>query len=42
MQVVPKYKNGYGFGGVFEMNPQKITLSNEEYDAVIEKIKAAL
>jgi len=42
MHVVPKYKDGYGFGGVFEMNPQKITLSSEEYSTIIEKIKGAL
>ena len=42
MHVVPKYKGGYGFGGVFEMNPQKTMLSDEEYAAVIEKIKVEL
>jgi len=40
--LVPKYKDGYGFGGVFEMNPQKITLSDSEYADIIEKIKSAL
>jgi diadenosine tetraphosphate (Ap4A) HIT family hydrolase len=42
IHIVPKYKDGYGFGGVFEMNPQKITLSAIEYAEIIEKIKAAL
>jgi diadenosine tetraphosphate (Ap4A) HIT family hydrolase len=42
MHIVPKYKDGYGFGGVFEMNPQKITLSDAEYDELIEKIKSGL
>ncbi len=42
MHIVPKYKDGYGFGGVFEMNPQKITLSDEEYARIIKKIKAVL
>ena len=42
MHVVPKYKDGYGFGGVFEMNPQKTMLSDAEYMEVIEKIKAEL
>ena len=42
MHVVPKYKDGFGFGGVFEMNPNKVTLSDAEYAAVIEKIKAEL
>jgi diadenosine tetraphosphate (Ap4A) HIT family hydrolase len=40
--LVPKYKDGYGFGGVFEMNPQKVTLSGTEYLEMIEKIKAGL
>jgi len=42
MHIVPKYKDGYGFGGVFEMNPQKVALSDAEYAEVIEKIKAGL
>lgn len=42
MHIVPKYKDGYGFGGVFEMNPQKVSLSEAEYKEVIEKIKAKL
>jgi diadenosine tetraphosphate (Ap4A) HIT family hydrolase len=42
MHVVPKYKDGFGFGGVFEMNPQKTYLSETEYTAVIDKIKAGL
>lgn len=40
--IVPKYKDGYGFGSVFEMNPNKVALSDAEYDAIIEKIKANL
>lgn len=42
MHIVPKYKDGYGFGGVFEMNPKKSYLSDEEYAEVIAKIKANL
>jgi len=42
MHIVPKYKDGYGFGGVFEMNPQKTSLSEAEYAVIIDKIKAAL
>lgn len=42
MHVVPKYRDGYGFGGVFEMNPQKVFLSETEYDEMILKIKAGL
>ena len=40
--IVPKYKDGYGFGGVFEMNPKKTFLSDEDYQGIIEKIKANL
>lgn len=42
MHIVPKYKDGFGFGGVFEMNPQKVNLSEEEYADVISKIKSQL
>ncbi len=42
MHIVPKYKDGYGFGGTFEMNPQKVSLSDEEYDSIIKKIKSQL
>ena len=42
MHIAPKYKDGYGFGAVFEMNPQKTYLSDAENEAIIAKIKAAL
>lgn len=42
MHIVPKYKDGFGFGGVFEMNPQKTDFSESEFDEVIQKIKAVL
>jgi len=42
MHIVPKYKDGYGFGSVFEMNPQKTYLLDAEYTEVIEKIKSNL
>jgi diadenosine tetraphosphate (Ap4A) HIT family hydrolase len=42
MHIVPKYEGGYGFGGVFEMNPQKVSLSDAEYMDIIKKIKAGL
>ncbi|MDR7211918.1 HIT family protein [Flavobacterium piscis] len=42
MHIVPKYEGGYGFGSVFEMNPQKAYLSDTEYEATIESIKANL
>lgn len=40
--VVPKYKDGYGFGGVFEMNPNKVALTDVEYAEIVEKIKSGL
>jgi diadenosine tetraphosphate (Ap4A) HIT family hydrolase len=42
IHIVPKYKDGYGFGAVFEMNPQKVILSDEEYNGLIKKIKSGL
>lgn len=42
IHVVPKYKDGYGFGGVFEMNPNKVALSDAEYAEIIKKIKLKL
>lgn len=36
--LVPKYKDEFEFGGTFEMNPQKIYLSDTEYAENIEKI----
>ncbi len=42
MHIAPKYKDGYKFGGVFEMNPQQTYLSDEEYSKMIEDIKANL
>lgn len=42
MHIAPKYENGYGFGGVFEMNPQKTYLSDEKVAEVIAQIKASL
>lgn len=42
VHIAPKYKDGYGFGSVFEMNPQKTYLSDAEYTEVIEKIKSNL
>jgi diadenosine tetraphosphate (Ap4A) HIT family hydrolase len=40
--LVPKYKDDFEWGTPFAMNPGKTYLSEEEYDAMIEKIKAAL
>ena len=41
--IVPKYENGPNWGGTFEMSPaNKILLSDEEYVALITKIKENL
>ena len=42
MHIVPKYKGGYNFGGVIEMNPKKTYLTDEEYAEMIKKIKENL
>ena len=42
MHLVPKYKDGDEWGGTFQMNPGKTFLSDEEYQQMIEKIKANL
>lgn len=43
VHIVPKQKDGYGFGGTFEMNvnPPKY-LTDEEYAEIINKIKENL
>jgi diadenosine tetraphosphate (Ap4A) HIT family hydrolase len=40
--LVPKYVDGYNYGGVIEMNPQKVYLSDEQYVQMIQKIKENL
>ena len=40
--LVPKYKDDFEWGTPFAMSPGKTYLSEEEYTAMIEKIKAAL
>lgn len=40
--LVPKYRDEYEWGGVFAMNPGLKTLSDEEYNSMIEAIKANL
>lgn len=42
VHLCPKYKGGDEWGGVFQMNPQKVFLTDAEYAEMIEKIKAAL
>lgn len=40
--LVPKYKDQFEWGGVFAMNPGQRYLSEEEYDQMIEQIRASL
>jgi diadenosine tetraphosphate (Ap4A) HIT family hydrolase len=40
--LVPKYKGGPDFGGVFQMNPRKTYLSDEGYEKMINAMKANL
>ena len=42
MHLVPKYEGGDEWGGVFQMNPGKVYLTDEEYAEMIEKNKANL
>ena len=42
VHLVPKYKDGFEWGGVFAMNPDRTTLSPDEYANMIAKIKANL
>ena len=42
MHLVPKYEGGDEWGGVFQMNPGKVYLTDAEYEEMIEKIKANL
>ena len=42
MHLVPKYKDGFEWGGVFAMNPGQTKLTDAQYAEMIEKIKANL
>lgn len=42
LHIVPKYEGGPSWGKTFEMNPQKVLLSDEEYKELIDKIKSNL
>ena len=42
MHLVPKYEGGPEWGGVFEMNPGKVLLTDAEYEEIAEKIRQAL
>ena len=39
MHLVPKYEGGDEWGGVFQMNPGKVYLTDDEYAEMINKIK---
>lgn len=40
--LVPKYEDGPGWGGTFEMNPGKVYLSEEEYAELAAKVRENL
>ena len=40
--LVPKYRDGFEWGGVFAMNPARETLSAEEYEKLVEMIRSKL
>ncbi|MBD5527351.1 MAG: HIT family protein [Lachnospiraceae bacterium] len=42
MHLCPKYKDGDEWGGVFQMNPGKVYLTDAEYEEMIRKIKENL
>ena len=40
--LVPKYTGEFEWGGTFEMNPKRTTLSDDEYAALVASLKAEL
>ncbi len=40
--LAPKYVDGPDYGGTFQMNPQKVYLTDNEYNEMISKIKENL
>ena len=40
--LVPKYKNEFEWGGTFAMDPKQKTLTNAEYDILIDELKKYL
>lgn len=42
MHLVPKYQGGDEWGGTFQMNPNKTYLTDEEYQAMIDRIRTNL
>ena len=42
MHLVPKYEGGDEWGSTFQMNPDKIYLTDEEYEEMAQAIRDAL
>lgn len=42
MHLVPKYVDGVDYGGIFQMNLQKVYLSDNEYKEMIDALKSQL
>lgn len=42
VHLVPKYRDDFEWGGVFAMNPGRVTLTDAEYAELIERIKENL
>jgi diadenosine tetraphosphate (Ap4A) HIT family hydrolase len=40
--LVPKYKDGFEWGGVFQMNPKLLFLKDEEYEELIALYRSKL
>lgn len=40
--IVPKYNGGDEWGGTFQMNPEKVTLTDAEYEEMAEALRQAL
>ena len=40
--LVPKYRDGFEWGGVLAMNPKAVTLTQAEYDKMIGMIRERL
>lgn len=40
--LVPKYKDGFEWAGIFQMDPKQTVLSDAEYDEIIAEIKKYL
>lgn len=40
--LIPKYEGGPDWGGVFQMNPRKVYLTDAEYQEMAEQLKAQL